>query len=306
MTFLNVNMVIIVTGATGFIGRYFTREALAAGNDVYCLVRDKKKAHEVFAAERMPFLIEMPMEDYSRPIAEIKRADIFVHFAWSSTLKTLRNNGIAQNRNIEYCLDAVRLAARLGCRLFMGMGSQAEYGAYEGFAVEDMCCRPNTEYGKAKLEAGRSSALLCNALGMKYLHARIFSVFGPGDHENTLISQCLRNMRQNKDMELSACAHLWNFLHVKDAARQIYLLGCRALKDMQFSTDLFNVASKDTRVLRCFVEAIHVISRSSSNLLFGEKNDMPPVSLNPSVTKAENYINFISGSTFEEYITKMI
>ena len=37
-----------------------------------------------------------------------------------------------QLQNIQYTLDAVRLAKRLGCKVFVGAGSQAEYGRYEG------------------------------------------------------------------------------------------------------------------------------------------------------------------------------
>ena len=54
--------------------------------------------------------------------------DVFYHFAWGHTAKAERDNPLMQEQNVKYTLDAVKLASTLGCKKFIGAGSQAEYG----------------------------------------------------------------------------------------------------------------------------------------------------------------------------------
>ena len=51
----------------------------------------------------------------------------------------------------------------VGCRCWIGVGSQAEYGPFEGSLHEDQPTRPVTMYGVTKLCAGMLTAQLCSA-----------------------------------------------------------------------------------------------------------------------------------------------
>ena len=54
--------------------------------------------------------------------------DVFYHLAWSGTSGPGRNDVELQDKNVQYALDAVECAKRFGCKKFIGVGSQAEYG----------------------------------------------------------------------------------------------------------------------------------------------------------------------------------
>ena len=95
----------------------------------------------------------------------------------------------------------------------------AEYGIVDGIMGEEILCHPVSEYGKDKLEVCRRAGEDAKALGIDYIHARIFSVYGPGDHPWSLVSTCLDTFLKGGRMELGACTQQWNFLHVRDAAR---------------------------------------------------------------------------------------
>lgn len=53
----------------------------------------------------------------------------------------------AQIENIRYTIDAVRTAAAMGCRVFVGTGSQAEYGRVDGVLRADTPTNPENGYG---------------------------------------------------------------------------------------------------------------------------------------------------------------
>lgn len=63
------------------------------------------------------------------------------------TFGNSRNNMYGQNLNVKYALDAVEAAFALGCDTFIGAGSQAEYGRYEGSLNESVPAFPENGYG---------------------------------------------------------------------------------------------------------------------------------------------------------------
>ena len=72
------------------------------------------------------------------------QADAFFHLAWAHTIGAGRNDMPAQIENIRYTIDAVRTAAAMGCRVFVGTGSQAEYGRVDGVLRADTPKTPKT------------------------------------------------------------------------------------------------------------------------------------------------------------------
>lgn len=88
-----------------------------------------------------------------------------------------------QNYNVIYALDAVELAHCCGCRTFVGAGSQAEYGRFEGKLRPDTPAFPENGYGMAKLCAGEMTRIQAHKYGIKHIWARILSVYGPYDRK---------------------------------------------------------------------------------------------------------------------------
>jgi nucleoside-diphosphate-sugar epimerases len=69
------------------------------------------------------------------------------------------------------------------------------------------------------------------------------------------------------------CAQQWNFLALRDAVRALRLLG-EAERSMQ--GEIFNVASLDTRSLRCFVEEIFETAGQPAALAHFEPREIGP------------------------------
>lgn len=299
-------MRIIVTGATSFIGAEFTKLALDNGNVVYAIARNIENARKRFQENSNLHLIQMEMDEYEHICKVVKDADICIHFAWRGTNVMDRDNETLHTKNIECTLNLMNIAKKAGCSLFVDTGSQAEYGVVTSTISENTKCNPFSEYGKAKLAVYEQGKEYCKQIGIKYLHLRIFSIFGENDHPNTLVMNGLRGMLKNEPISLSECTQKWNFLYIKDAVMQIYLLMNSVYSDREFHCDVYNIASSDTRTLKDFVYEMKFLSNSQSPLLFGDIKPKFSVSLEPDISKIKNRINFVSDYTFNNAICRIL
>lgn len=299
-------MRVIITGATSFIATEFTKLAVECGNEVYAICRNIEKARERFQDDESLHLIRMEMDEYSDIDKVVNKADVFIHFAWDGTKVTERDNEGLHTKNIKYTLDAMKAAKRAGCSLFVDTGSQAEYGVVTSMISENTVCNPFSEYGKAKLAVYEKGKEYCESIGIKYLHLRIFSVFGGNDHPHTLVMSGLNKMLNNAALSLSECNQRWNFLYLRDAVQQIYRLINSVYVDENFLCDVYNIASNDTRILKDFVFEMKDITKSQSQLQFGEIKPEHIVSINPDISKTFNRIHFVSNYTFKVAIKKII
>ena len=130
-----------------------------------------------------------------------------------------------QNRNVRYALDAVGAAARFGCHTFIGAGSQAEYGRVEGVLKPDTPAFPETGYGIGKLCAGQMTREYAHQIGLKHIWARILSVYGPNDGEQSMVMSTIRKLMNGEVPRFTKGEQLWDYLYSDDAARAFRLMG---------------------------------------------------------------------------------
>ena len=260
---------IVMTGATGFIGSHVARLLLEQGASVYALVRKESKQRGRLPVHENLHPVAGSMAEVLSFVDKIGRADAFLHFAWGGVNRAEIDSPAVQEANIEGSLDCLRAAHRLGCTVFMDAGSRVEYGITEdGIMEESMECRPVNEYGRAKLAFYRQARLLAEGWGMTYYHLRFFSVYGLGDHPWSIISTLVRELPRGNEVALSACRHRWNFMHIDDGARAVVEL-YRHSDHFPGRTFVVNVASRDTRVLKEFVEKIHSLCGGRGSLEYG-------------------------------------
>lgn len=294
----------VITGATSFIGLELIELLLSQHHYVVAVCRPDSKG-----LAKIPPGVEIvlaEMADYGDLHKDIASADVFVNLAWEGTGHDGRNEESIQHGNVIHTIAAMFAADRMGCKVFVEAGSQAEYGTVTTMITENNECRPFSSYGKAKLEVKNQLFKLSEQLGIKYIHLRIFSLYGENDHPWTLIMSSIDKMLHNEPVDLSSCTQKWNFLYVADAVRQIVGLVDFANKNPSFRHEIYNIASKDTRELRDFVLSIRTLCQSDSTLNFGKISPEHIVSLNPDVSKTEAVVEVIDTTRFEDIIKVII
>lgn len=217
---------IVITGPTGAIGRALIDLCLAQGIYVVLIVhKDSKRIADLPVSEYISMVYADITEYDSVEITEENRnCDAFIHLAWMGTVGDARNDMELQMKNIAGAISAVGLANRMGCQLFMGAGSQAEYGRTEGYLRPDTPAFPENGYGMAKLCAGQMSRVVCEQLGMEHIWLRVLSIYGPYDGEKSMVMSAINSFINNREIAFTKGEQKWDYLFNRDAAKMIYRL----------------------------------------------------------------------------------
>ncbi|MBD8948919.1 MAG: SDR family oxidoreductase [Blautia obeum] len=218
---------IIVTGATSMIGTALIEECIRHDIEVYAVVRAGSSKTKRLPESARIHQIECELEKLEELPAKITgECDTFFHIAWGNTGENRNSSTELQSRNVFYTLKAVRAAHAMGCKRFIGAGSQAEYGPMDVPRIApDSPVHPTTPYGASKLAANQLSSMLCKELGMEWIWPRIFSVYGIYEKETTMIASGLRKMLKGEKTEFTPAEQRWDYLYSKDAGRAYYLIG---------------------------------------------------------------------------------
>jgi len=294
-----------ITGASSFIGVELCRYLSDNGHSVIAMSRRENEHLEEIKKVGHLLVFRADMQSLFDKAKGIS-ADVFIHLAWAGTTHEDRNNPAIHEENVRISLECVKLAKQIGCQLYVDAGSQAEYGIVPGVLTEETPCNPITAYGKGKLKMYKESSILTKELGLKYIHLRILSVYGENDHDETLIKSSLRKLMANEPIEMRSGGQMWNYVYVKDAARQIAELCFHSLNDREFRQEVYNIASNDTRKLQDFIIAMKEITGSASELSFGGYNSKSDVSLYPNMKKTERIVVPLTEWIFENVIRKII
>ena len=297
-------MKFIITGATSFIGLELTEYLLANGHSVIAVCRPNSKG--LSSIPNGVEIVSSEMADYGNLHNEIAQADVLINLAWGGTGHDGRNVVDVQNENIAYTTAAFFAADKMGCKLFIEAGSQAEYGSTIEPQSEDSVCNPFSEYGKAKLKVKEELFKISEQIGIKYIHLRLFSIFGENDHPWTLVMSAIDKMLKNEQVDLSPCTQNWNFLYVKDAVKIITKLCDYAISTKGFTHEVYNIASRDSRILKDFVEEMKAITKSKSVLNYGAITPSNLVSLQPIISKMESASGIYEYTQFVDVINKII
>ncbi len=280
-------MKVFVTGGAGFVGSQVVRRFLSGGSEIAVLVHDRYSTARLDDIRSRIRLINGDLRDLSSFLGELAdfQPDTIVHLAWWGVLNKHRND-LAQLQNIKISTDLIVEAGKLGVRNWIGLGSHAEYGPHPVAISEVTPSNPTTLYGAAKLAAFHLSDCLCRQFGIRFVWMRLFSSYGPGDHESWLIPYLTLSLLRGERPALTAGEQLWDYIHVVDAADAIYSAACGNLKGV------FNVGSGQTRTIREIVEMIRDLVKPGLPLGFGKTPYRPD-----QVMHLEADIARLSGAT---------
>lgn len=230
--------------------------------------------------------------------------DAWIHFAWDGVGSAGRSDTNIQIENIQNAKKAYLYAKLLGARKFLFAGSQAEYGR-----GNHRVPLPVSPYGKAKLSFGRwatEQSLLSEIYDdapMQFIHMRIYSVYGSGDHETSLVNTVLRAALRHEAITLGPCEQRWNYLEVHDLARAIRIL----LSSEDTRTGIYDIAGSDSRMLKKYVIAMNAIAGDGAELRFGTRanNAEGAANMSPEILKLQR-LGFHQEISFEAGIGMLL
>lgn len=256
----------IITGPTGAIGIALIKKLISENIEVLAICHRASKRIPLIPKHSLVNIIKCDL-DMLWKLKLTEKYDALFHLGWEGTIGPNRNDMYIQNNNIRYTLDAVELAQRSGCSVFIGAGSQAEYGRVNGTEkiAPETCTKPENGYGTAKLCAGTMSRILCKEKEIKHIWCRVLSVYGPFDNENTMIISSVRKLLNGEYPKFTKGEQEWDYLYCDDAANALFLAAQKG-KDGA----VYCVGSGGTKRLSEYIRAIESYMNLSSPLKLGE------------------------------------
>lgn len=258
----------VITGASGMIGQALARCLTGKGVRVFAVVRPASERNEGMFCHELVSRIECDLSDMAKLPEKIGvRCDAFFHLGWGGTYGGSRNDLYGQLDNVKYTVEAAEAAHALGCQVFLGAGSQAEYGRVEdGVKLSgELAANPETGYGIAKLCAGQMSRAFCREKGIRHIWARILSVYGPGDKDRTMVMSGILAMLNGTVPKYTEGGQIWDYLYCDDAAEACYLAAQKGRDGA-----VYCIGSGVERRLRAYIEDIRDVVNPAQRIAFGE------------------------------------
>lgn len=294
---------VIISGATSSIGIALCEECVTNGIGVVAIIRPESSKCSLIPKSNLIEIVESELSDYDSINSERIHADAFFHLAWASTDgAAARDNTYDQADNIQAILKAVELAERCKCKVFVGAGSQAEYGRTDEVLTGDTACKPETAYGMTKLCAGMLSRLMCRQKGIDHVWTRILSAYGPNCSKRTVISYTVDTLLQGEKPVLSDGRQVWDFIYISDVARA--LLACAR---SGVSGKTYVIGYGKSKLLREFLEEVRDILSPGQDMGFGERpyNADAVMHLECDISDLTADTGFVPTVDFEEGIQRL-
>lgn len=294
----------VITGPTGTLGIHLIFELISHGVTVYPIYRPGSPRATRIPDHPLVIPIACAMEDYESLPQQIgEQAQAFFHFAWDGAYGAAREDLPLQQKNIDATLAAVRGAAGLGCRVFIGAGSQSEYGHVDGVLTPELPCHPVTGYGAAKLRASQQSLALCQALGIRQNWCRILSLYGPYDGSHTMVMSLISTLLRGERPKCTPGDQIWDYLYAKDAARAFHLVA-------QLGADhaIYCLGGGVSQPLKTYIQAIRDAVNPDLQIGFGELPYYPNqvMHLEADISSLTRDTGFLPQYSFEQGIAETV
>jgi nucleoside-diphosphate-sugar epimerase len=205
---------VLLTGASGFIGRQCIAPLLAQGYEVHA-VSTKPAGEEVKVRWHRADLLDARQRDGL--VGQVRPTHL-LHFAWYAVPGKYWAS--AENlRWVQASLGLMQAFSEQGGQRAVMAGSCAEYDWQFDYCSEEFTpCRPATLYGACKY----STQILLDAwsrqAGISSAWGRIFFLYGPGEYPSRLVPSVINSLLHGEPARCTHGNQVRDFMHVEDVA----------------------------------------------------------------------------------------
>jgi nucleoside-diphosphate-sugar epimerase len=299
-------MKILVTGASGFIGRRFVNLVLSSG--VHEIVSLGEQACGTAGVREI-----IAKDITSRACEEDLRGmgiEAIVHLAAAGVNPADRGTGRLIETNAILPSKVVEMASRCGIGAVVMSGSCSEYLVPDppepiretvGFETTKL-------YGSTKAAGGMLALAVGAALGVRVCVGRIFNAYGPGEAEHRLLPSLIRSLSRGERASMSTGEQVRDFVFVDDICEGL-LRFATALSGGEVESGAYNICTGiGTRVADMARMAARAMGKDEALLGFGDLPMRPDEYMNvvgdPSKTKRA--LNWMPATSVEDGIGKTI
>ena len=283
-------MRVLVTGASGFIGRWCHTILLEKGYQVIPLDRTHYP--------RINLLKEF---DYTRDFIREVQADLLIHTAWDIG-PDYKNS----KKNLEWVassLNLVKCFHEAGGQRALTLGSCLEYGGNGPYYNEDYPNPlPDNLYGLAKLSMYQLLRKYSGDSGLSYVHPRLFYLYGPNDRPTCLVPAVARGLLLNETVKCYNENQHRDYLYVEDAAEAVVtILSYPGIFNaINVGSGIGKTVKEVTQFISAYLNKVDKIIYDNEN-----SNNVPPFMV-ANLNKYNKEVGYIPKYTFEGGLAKTL
>lgn len=252
----------IVTGATGFIGKFLVRELVKQNVEVIAVVRRGTKNLNTINALPVK-IVECNIADYHMLPDMIADRDIDVvfHIAWQGVSDLDARNEAIQMQNLQSTLDLIDAMhiMRIGC--FIGCGSMHEAESLVEMNEDKVISNLGYMYKATKTAAHWIGKAKCGTYGIRFFWPLI-NTYGEEERSARLVNTIIRKVLHGESPDLSAGNQYYDFVHVSDVARALILIAEKGVDGTNYT-----IGSGDAKPLKEFLK---IVGQVANDLHDGE------------------------------------
>lgn len=213
---------ILLTGATGFVGRNVVRSLLGSGARLRLVVREgtESRVPSISSAESVVRTADLFSESIDWWARACEGVDTVAHVAWYAEpgkypLSPLNLDCLAGT------LSLARGAVVAGVRRFVGVGTCAEYDMSVGHLAVTTPLAPTTPYAAAKAAAYLALSRYFEQAKVEFAWCRLFYMYGAEEDGRRLVPHIRAKLAAGQPAELTSGTQVRDFMDVADAGRMI-------------------------------------------------------------------------------------
>ena len=293
-------MRIVVTGASGFIGKPLCKALVSRGDEVYGLHRhhqtDVRLSHER--------LLDLTHENAVKILEEID-PEIIIHLAADKTRVHPDSlfSQIVQN-NICMTLNLITALPRLkNIKKCIMLGSAQEYGETPFLFHEEMRESPVSAYSSAKVCQTHLCQTAAKLYHIPFVFLRPSIVYGPFQESGMFIPDAIKSLSEDRVFEMTLGAQSRDFVHVSDVVKAILL----SLECLAADNQIFNVGYGHSRTLSDVADIIGEALHKTHLICKGAKayRACEMMHYHMDITKARTLLGFTPEINLNEGIRRL-
>lgn len=239
---------VLVTGASGFLGKHLTRALVRAGAEVHALVRGPA----VLDTRIHRHLGDMTDGGSLGAAFEAAQPDIVFHLAAYGTTPVQPDAGLMRAVNVGGTEQLWAAADRWPCRIVQ-TGTCGEYAAKHGALTEEDLCRPASDYTATVHEAVTFSREHARKHGRELVVLRPFGPYGPDDRPQRLVPYVIDALLSDRRVKVTAGEQRRDYSYVDDHVAALLAAASVPLAD---TARAYNIGSGGPILVRTLIEAV--------------------------------------------------
>ena len=243
---------VLVTGASGFLGKHVVPLLVKNGYDVRTLGRGESNYPGV-----KHYRVDLGHE---APVAAMRDANALIHLASDvSIVRSIENPASHMTNNLAMTLNALEACRTAEHKpLVVYLSSDLVYGKARGRVTEQSPTFPVEPYTASKIMGEVLLATYANQFGIPYIALRASAFFGPHQPRRSFIADVIQKMKDRDEITVGPLQTIKNFIYVENVAAAV-LLALKAPRSAHNHT--YNIGGKPIALSQILIQIKSVVEK---------------------------------------------